>query len=102
MPIFIILAIFAILLSIWIGMKLKKSARFDTVVKEITEEQDIAPKKTDGVIKDINAAEQTLKRQSKLQKEEAKKLEAESTKIGDFLADRSVVKPKKGKEADGK
>jgi len=100
MPIYIILAIGAVLLSIWIGMKLKNSAKFDKVVKDITEEQDISPKKTDGVIKDISVAEQKLKTKAAQQKKEADQLQKESAKIGDYLADRGVVKPKKGKEAD--
>lgn len=102
MPIFIMLGIFAVLLSICIGIRLKGSPKFDKVVKNITEEIDITPKQTDGVIKDISVAEQALKAKAKLQKDEAQKLQKESTKIGDYLADRGVVKPKKGKEADGK
>jgi len=102
MPIYVILGICAVILSIWIGMKLKNSATFDSVVNDITEEHDIAPKKTDGVIRDISAAEQKLKATAAQQKKEADQLQKESAKIGDYLADRGVVKPKKGKEADGK
>ncbi len=101
MPVIILLIIGAILLALLIGTLLKNSRKFDTVVNEITEEQDIAPKKTDGVIKDISAAEKALQATAKAQKAEADKLQKESTRIGDYLTDRGVVKPKKGKEADG-
>jgi len=102
MPIYIILGIIAIFLAFFLGLALKGSAKFDRVVKDITEEIDITPKPTEGVIKDISAAEQALKAKAKLQQDEAKRLQKESAKIGDYLTGRGVVKPKQGKEADNK
>lgn len=100
MPVIILLAIMTVLFAIWFGVKMKNSAKFNTVVKEITEEQDVSVKQTDGVIKDISAAEKILQAKAKEQKIEADKLQKESVRIGDYLTDRGVVKPMKRKEAD--
>lgn len=101
-PIIIILAVCAILLSLFIGTKLKDSRKFGTIVEHITEEQDLTPQTTEGVIKDISAAEKALQAKAKAQKIEADKLQKDSVKIGDYLADKGVVKSAKGKETNSK
>ena len=102
MPIIILLVLFAILFSIWIGVRSKKSLKFDQVVKDITEPVKITVKTSMDVIKDINAAEKALQKDAKVKQVEAEKLQKESVKIGDYLAEKGVVKPTdKGKETDG-
>lgn len=100
MPIIIMLAICAVLFALYLATKLKNSRRFETIVKDITEEHDLDPQTTEGVIKDISAAEKALQAKAKAQKVEADKLQKDSAKIGEYLADKSVVKPVKGKETN--
>jgi len=79
-------------------LKLRKSKFIDKLTKDLWNETEPT---SSEVIKDIGAAEQTLKATAKVNDVEAKKLQKESTRIGDYLAEKGVVKPKdKGKEAD--
>jgi len=71
------------------------------MVTNLTHDLFDEPSESSVVINDISAAEQTLKATAKAQDAEAEKLQKDSAKIGDYLADRGVVKPNKGKEADG-
>jgi hypothetical protein len=99
MPIIILLGLLAVLLAIWFAVKMKKSQKFDNIVKDITEPVDVTPKTSGEVIKDISEAEKALQAEKKAKDAEAEKALKESARIGDYLADKGVVKPKpKGKE----
>jgi len=101
-PIIALLVVVAVLAVSMIVITLKKSTKFDHFVKDLTEPVDITPKTPDGVIKDISAAEKALQKEAKAKEVEAEKLRKESAKIGDYLAEKGVVKPADvGKEADG-
>lgn len=99
MPIIILLGLLAILIAVWFGIKMKKSFKYDQIIKDITEPVDVTPKTSDDVIKDISEAEKALQATAKAKEAEAKKLQEESAKVGDYLIAKGVVKPKpKGKE----
>ena len=84
------------------ALKMKKSLKFDHLIKDITEPVDVTPKTADGVIKDISAAEKVLQKEAKAKQAEAEKLQKDSAKIGDYLAEKGIVKPTvKGKETEG-
>jgi hypothetical protein len=103
MPALILLGLLAILGAIWFGVKMKKSLKYDQIIKDITEPVDITPKTTVDVMKDISESEKALQATAKANDAEAKKLQDESAKVGDYLADKGVVKPKpKGKEKKAK
>jgi len=97
MPIIILLGLLAILIAVWFGIKMKKSFKYDQIIKDITEEVDVTPKTPDDVIKDISEAEKALQATAKSKEAEAKKLQEESAKVGDYLIAKGLVKPK-GKE----
>lgn len=102
MPIIVLLALAAVFAAIIFALKMKKSSKFDHFVKDITEPIDVTPKTSDGVIKDISAAEKALQKDAKAKQAEAERLQEESAKIGDYLTEKGVVKPTdKGKEAAG-
>lgn len=98
-PIIILIVIAAVWLVVTITRKLSKSKWFDKVVNDLTETPITDEPKTSEVLKKIGAAEHALKQKSKEQEVEAKKLVEDNKKIGDYLADRGVVKPDKGKES---
>jgi len=99
MPIIILLGLLAILIAIWFGIRMKKSFKYDQIIKDIMEPVDVTPKTPDDVIKDISEAEKALQATAKAKEAEAKKLQEESAKVGDYLTAKGVVKPKpKGKE----
>ena len=103
MPIIILLTVLSILFVFMVVISLKKSPKFDNFVKDITEPVDVTPKTADVVIKDISAAEKALHKEAEAKKVEAEKLRKESAKIGDYLAEKGVVKPEdKRKGADDK
>lgn len=97
-PLLILLGI--IIIGVLAFLRLRKGRFVDKLTKDIWNESE----PTSGeVIKDISAAEKALQATAKANEAEAKKLHEETTRIGDYLADKSVVKPKedKGKETDG-
>jgi hypothetical protein len=53
MPAFIILGLIAILGAIWFGVKMKKSLKYDQIIKDITEPVDVTPKTTDDVMRSV-------------------------------------------------
>ncbi len=95
MPASILLGLLAILGAIWFAVKMKKSQKFDNIVKDITEPVDVTPKTTADVMKDISESEKALQIEAKAKDAEAEKLQKESVRIGDYLTDKGVVKPKK-------
>ncbi len=97
MPIIIILSVLCVLFALWVFTKSKNSKKFNEVVKDITEEQPLSDPKTGEVIKNINAAEQSLKKKAAEDKKEAERLQKNASNVGDFLASRGVVKSEKGK-----
>jgi hypothetical protein len=98
LPALILLGILAITGAVWFALKMKKSLKFDNLIKDITEPVDVTPKTTVDVMKDISVSEKALQETAKADEAEAKRLQKDSAKVGDYLADRNVVKPKKGKE----
>lgn len=101
MPVYILIAVGAILLVIWIGVKLKKSLKFGEIVKDITEEPILNAPKTNEMIKDIGAAEKALQAKANAQAKEAEKLQKDSEMIGDYLTGKNNnVKATNGKEAE--
>lgn len=98
MPIIIILVILCLLFALWIFTKSKNSAKFNEVVKDITEEQPLSKPKTGEIINKISVAEQALKNKVAEEVKEAERLYKEASSVGEFLASRGVVKPDKGKE----
>ena len=103
MPIYIMLTVLAMLVVFFFIISLKKSPKFDHFVRDLTEPVDITPKTPDKIIKDISAAEKALHKEAEAKKVEAEKLRKESAKIGDYLAEKGVVKPEdKRKGADDK
>lgn len=99
MPVYILLAVVSILFVIWLFTKLKNSSKFDRVVKDITEEQSLAEPKTNEAITKIEKAEHALKNRAKADEKESERLKEDAGKVGDFLADRGVVKTDKREEA---
>lgn len=97
MPIYVLLAIVSVLLVVVIYKRLKNSSKFDKIVKDITEEQELEEPKTGEVIKKINTAEQALLHKAEDQEKEAKRLNKDSEAIGNYLSDKGVIKPNKGK-----
>lgn len=101
MPVYILIAVGAILFVIWIGVKLKKSLKFGEIVKDITEEPILNAPKTNEMIKDIGAVEKALQAKANAQAKEAEKLQNDSNMIGDYLTGKNNnVKPTNGKEAE--
>lgn len=100
MPIIILLAILALLVSLLVYKKLNSSPKFDAFVKGVTEEQDIREPKAGEVIKKIGAAEEALKHKAEADKKQAERLQKDADAVGKFLTDRGVVKTEKGKEAE--
>ncbi len=99
MPAYILLGILVVLVTIWFGVKMKKSLKYDQIIKDITEPVDVTPKTSADVMKDISESEKALQAEAKAKDAEAKKATSESAKIGDYLAGKGIVKPKpKGKE----
>ena len=92
MPIMILIGVLVILIALFTYTQFKKSSKFESFVKDITEEVDTTPKFVDGVIKDISAAEKELVSKRIIYEKESEKLQKESVKIGDFLAQRSGSK----------
>jgi len=99
-PIIILLAAAVCIIVSMVVMLLKKSPKFDTFVHDLTEPVEVTPKSTDRVIKDISEAEKALLAKRRMQEAEASKLQKESAKIGDYLAEKGVVKADNKKEGD--
>jgi hypothetical protein len=96
MPILIALIIL-VCLGTFAFIKLRRSKMVANLAKELFDEP--IPKPNE-VIRDIGAAEKSLEATAKAKAKEAEKLQKDSAKIGEYLADHGVVKPQ-GKEADG-
>ncbi len=96
-PILILIAV--IIIGVLGFLKLRKSKFVDKLTKDLWDESEPT---TGEVIKDISTAEKALQVTAKSNDAEAMKLQKESAKIGEYLTEKGVVKPKdKGKEADG-
>ena len=98
-PITIVIAI--VVFGVLLFLKLRKGKFVDKLTKDLWNESEPT---TGETIKDISVAEQTLKATAETNDKEAEKLQKESARIGDYLAEKGVVKPivEKGKEADDK
>jgi hypothetical protein len=98
----LILILIAILILGVLGfLKLRKSNFVNNLTKDLWNE---AEPTTTETIKDISSAEKALIAKQKLADKDAEKQKKESQRIGDYLAEKGVVKPivEKGKEADDK
>jgi hypothetical protein len=97
-PILILIAI--IVIGVLGFLKLRKGKFVDKLTKDIWNESEPT---TNETIKDISSAEKALLAKQKLADKDAEKQKKESQRIGDYLAEKGVVKPiEKGKEADDK
>ena len=95
----LLILVVVIVIGAFTFLKLRKGKFVDKLTKDIWDEPDPT---IDESIKDISAAEKALQAIAKSNDVEAMKLQKKSAKIGDYLAEKGVVKPKdKGKEADG-
>lgn len=100
MLIAILLGLVTLLVTLLVIKKLKNSKKFDKFVKSLMEEQELEEPKTGEVINKISAAEQALSNKAKQQTKEAKRLNKDTEAIGDYLSDKGVTKPSKGKGAE--
>jgi hypothetical protein len=97
-PIIYLIAI--IVIGVLGFLKLRKSKFVDKLTKDLWNESEPTTTET---IKEISSAEKALIAKQKLADKDAEKQKKESVRIGDYLADKGVVKPiEKGKEADDK
>jgi hypothetical protein len=87
MPILILLGVLIVLLAIWFAIKMKKSYRYDQIIRDITEPVDVTPKTSNNVIRDISVAEKVLKATAETGEVDAEKLQKESAKIRDYLGE---------------
>ena len=95
-PLLILIAVITI--GVLAFLKLRKGKFVDKLTKDIWNESEST---TNETIKDINSAEKALLAKQKLADKDAEKQKKESIRIGDYLAEKGVVKPnEKGKEAD--
>jgi hypothetical protein len=95
-PIVVIIA--AIILGVLGFLKLRKSNFVDHLTKDLWNESEPTTTET---IKDISSAEKVLIAKRKQADADALKQKKESARIGDYLAEKGVVKPKeKEKEAN--
>ena len=97
MVIVILIGLATFLLVLLVYKKLKNSPKFDKFVNSITEEQELKEPKTGEVINKISAAEQALSNKAKQQKKEVERLNKDTEAIGDYLTEKGVTKPSKGK-----
>jgi len=94
----IVILILIIVFGVLAFLKLRKSKFVDKLTKDLWNESEPT---TDETIKDISSAEDSLVSKQKLEEKKKSEAEKESAKIGDYLAEKNVVKPKdKGKEAN--
>jgi len=100
MLIVILIGIVTLLITLLVVKKLKNSQKFDKFVKSLTEEQELEEPKTGEVINKISAAEQSLLNKAKKQKKDTERLKKDTEAIGNYLTDKGVTKPNKGKGAE--
>jgi hypothetical protein len=95
-PLVIVIAV--IVIGVLLFLKLRKGKFVDKLTKDLWNESEPTTTET---IKDISSAERALIAKQKLADADAARQKKESARIGDYLADKGVVKPKdKGKEAN--
>lgn len=96
----LILVVVVIVIGAFAFLKLRKGKFVDKLAKDIWNESEPT---TNETIKDISSAEKALIAKRKLADKNAVESKQESMRIGDYLAEKGVVKPiEKRKEADDK
>ena len=96
----LLILVVGIVIGAFTFLKLRKGKFVDKLTKDIWDEPDPT---IDETIKDISSAEKALIAKRKLADKNAVESKQESMRIGDYLAEKGVVKPiEKRKEADDK